>query len=267
MRLVLLTVFLITGSPLFAQGGSLGEIRTELEVLKRAMAGLQSELASGGGTAPVISGDTLQRIDAIQAGLARLTAKAEELENRINRIVADGTTRIGDLEFRLLELEGGDFASLEPTQPLGGDSGVAPPASPVPVAPEGPELAVTERADFERAEEALIQGDFRSAAEQFASFTKTYPGSPLEADAHFLRGEALSQAGDTQSAARAYLESFSGFPTGARAPSALYKLGLALDGLGQRTEACLMLEEVGKRYPGSDQVGLANQSRTELNCG
>ena len=42
--------------------------------------------------------------------MQRLTSKSEELENRINRIVSDGTTRIGDLEFRLVELEGGDVS-------------------------------------------------------------------------------------------------------------------------------------------------------------
>ena len=268
MRLLCVAILMSLTGPVVAQDSSLADIRAELGVLNAEILRLKSELSpsgTGGGTA-VVTGDTLQRIDAIEAGLTRLNAKAEQLENRINRVVTDGTNRIGDLEFRLVELEGGDLSTIGQTPTLGGDTGVAPAALPTPQPDEGPELAIGEKNDFERAEGALASGDFRSAAEQFATFTQSYPGSPLEADAHYLRGDALEKAGDAQGAARAYLESFSGAPTSPRAPEALYKLGLALENLGQHNEACLMLQEVGNRYPTSDQVALASQSRTTLGC-
>jgi hypothetical protein len=63
-------------------------------------------------------------VNSIEAELSRLTARTEELSNRIDRIVADGTNRIGDLEFRLVELEGGDVSRLGETSTLGG--GAAP---------------------------------------------------------------------------------------------------------------------------------------------
>ena len=249
-----------------AQDSSLADIRSELGVLNGELARLKAELQPSGGTqATPVSGDTLKRIDAIEAALSRLNSKAEELENRINRVVADGTNRIGDIEFRLIELEGGDLASLGETPPLGGEAAPLP-ATPTPQPSDAPELAIGEQRDFERAQEALAQGDFRSAAEQLATFTQSYPGSPLEPDAHFLRGKALDGAGDAQGAARAFLESFSGSPDAVRAPEALYNLGLSLDKLGQRTEACLMLQEVGNRYPASDQVANAQQSRANLGC-
>lgn len=267
MRLLCVSLFLALAGPASAQdSSSLADIRAELGVLNAEILRLKSELTGGGASGTVISGDTLQRVDAIEAGLTRLNAKTEQLENRINRVVTDGTKRIGDLEFRLVELEGGDLASLGQTLPLGGEAGVAPPAQPLPPQTDAPELAIGEKNDFERAEGALASGDFRGAADQFSTFTQSYPGSPLEADAHYLRGEALTQAGDAQGAARAYLESFSGSPANPRAPSALYKLGLALDALGQRSEACLMLQEVAIRYPASEQVALASQSRATLGC-
>ncbi|MDA8747243.1 tol-pal system protein YbgF [Litoreibacter sp.] len=255
------------GLPSLAQDSSLADIRSELGVLNAEIVRLKSELnttGTGGGTA--VTGDTLQRIDAIEAGLTRLNAKTEQLENRINRVVTDGTNRIGDLEFRLVELEGGDLGAVGQTPTLGGDTGAAPARQIAEPSDDAPELAIGEKNDFERAEGALASGDFRGAATQFATFTQSYPGSPLEADAHYLRGDALGSAGDPQGAARAYLESFSGSPDHPRAPSALYKLGLSLEALGQRNEACLMLSEVGNRYPASDQVGPANQSRASLGC-
>lgn len=268
MRFLLVSLCLLVATPVAAQDTSLADIRAELGVLNTEMNRLKAELAPTGGAAPAapLSGDTLQRIDAIEAGLTRLNAKAEELENRINRVVTDGTNRVGDLEFRLIELEGGDFSTLGDTPPLGGEqvTSIAP-QSPAPQS-DTPELAIGEKLDFERAQEALAQGDFLGAAEKFAAFTQSYPGSPLEADAQFFRGEAFENAGDNQEAARAYLESFSGSPTSPRAPEALFKLGVALDALGQRNEACLMLQEVVNRYPGSPQVASSTQMRATLGC-
>jgi tol-pal system protein YbgF len=269
MRFVLSVLsFCAFAGTALAQDQSLADIRQEMSVLYTEVQKLKTELSTTAGANVNISGDTLQRVDAIEAALARQTAKIEQLENRINRVVSDGTNRIGDLEFRLCELETGcDIATLGETSTLGG--GAATPTVPsVGTAPDDgqAELAIGERSDFERAEEALASGDFRSAADQFAAFTQAYPGGPLSADAHFMRGEALGQLGEWNTAARAYLESFSGHPSAPRAPEALYKLGLALNELGQTTEACLMLQEVSTRYPSSEQVPLAGQSRQSLGC-
>lgn len=266
--LVFLSVVLWAG-PLAAQDSSLADIRVELGQLNADVMRLRSELNGTGAVSVPITGDTLQRIDAIEAQLSRLTSKTESLENRINRVVTDGTNRVGDLEFRLCELEAGcDIGALGQTSTLGGDTGAAPAATPAPTGPDtgGAELAVAEKADFERAQEALASGDFRGAADQFTAFTQSYPGGPLSADAFFLRGEALAKLGEWNDAARSYLESFSGSPEAPRAPEALYRLGLALNELGQTEEACLMLQEVSARYPGSDQVLPANSSLRNLGC-
>jgi hypothetical protein len=63
-------------------------------------------------------------MDTIEATLARLTARTEEVELRLNRVVSDGTNRIGDIEYRVCELtEGCDPATLAATPTLGGDTG------------------------------------------------------------------------------------------------------------------------------------------------
>ena len=270
MRKVLMCLsFALSVGPLAAQDSSLADIRTELGLLNAAIVQLRSEVASGNTGGLKITGDTLQRIDIIEAELSKLTSKTEDLENRINRVVTDGTNRVGDLEFRLCELEEGcDLGSVGETPTLGGatetaSGSVAPTTSPD---TGGAELAVSEKADFERAQEALAAGDFRGAAEQFAAFNEAYPGGPLASDAYFLRGQALAQSGDWNNAARSYLESFSGSPDAPRAPEALLRLGLSLYELGQTEEACLMLQEVGVRYPGSDQVLPANSSMLNLGC-
>ncbi|MCA3437929.1 MAG: tol-pal system protein YbgF [Rhodobacter sp.] len=248
---------------------TLADLRSELALLTQQVTGLRQELVATGASQPGLGGGSaLQRIDAIEAALSQLTSKTEALEFRINKVVTDGTNRIGDIEFRLTELEGGDVAALPATPPLGGEAGTAAaPALTAPVAgADAPELAVGEQADFDRAREVLGTGDFRAAADLFKTFTETYSGGPLSADAYFLLGEALSQVGETADAARAYLESFSGTPDGPRAPEALLKLGQSLGTLGQVPEACVTLREVGVRFPGSAPAGQAATAMQGLGC-
>lgn len=252
---------------------TLADIKVELDQLMAQFNSLKSELlTTGAASAGVGGGDALQRMDAIEAELTRLTAKAEEIELKLNRVVADGTNRIGDIEYRLCEVtEGCDVMNLPATPALGGDAAAegeaAPAATPAPAATDtGPELAVSEKADFDRAKEVLGQGDFRAAADLFAAFAQSYPGGPLTQEAQYLQGEALSQLGDTAGAARAYLDAFSGKPDGTYAADSLLKLGTSLGALGQVPDACLTLTEVGNRFPGSPQQTMAQGAMQGLGC-
>ena len=146
----------------------------------------------------------------------------------------------------------------------------APPRGVVPAPPEPesewPQLAIWERADFVRARQALEREEFPVAADLFQRFTEMYTDSPFAVEAHFLRGEAYARAGETSLAARAYLESFSEDPVGARAADALFRLGESLAVLGQTEEACVMLGQVGARFPNSQHVAAADAEFLRLGC-
>jgi tol-pal system protein YbgF len=250
---------------------NIAAIREELGALAGQIQALKSELVAGGAAAMQAAGGAgaLDRMNAMEAELARLTAATEAVQNRVNAVVADGTNRIGDLEFRLCELEEGcDTSDLPITAQLGG--GVTTPAVAVPSATAdgtaGPELAVSEQADFDRAKAALDAGDNQAAADQFAAFAQTYTGGPLTGEASFLRGEALSALGQTSQAARAYLDAFSGQPDGPRAPAALLRLGTSLGTLGQTQEACVTLTEVGARYAAAPEAAEAAAAMQGLGC-
>ncbi|MCX7561129.1 tol-pal system protein YbgF [Sulfitobacter sp. F26204] len=266
----LVLAIMVSPVSLMAQDAqTLADVRQELTILYTEVQKLRRELSTSGSGGVNTSGNSvLERVGTMESELQRLTAKTEELENRINRIVADGTARIGDLEFRLVELEGGDISTLGETTTLGGadqTSTAAPltkPATPSQTA----SLAVGEEADFKRAQEALASGDFRAAADFFATFNQTYPGGPLAAEADLRRGEALEKLGDVREAARAYLASFSADPEGAIAPNALYELGRTLGVLGQTQEACVTLNEVDLRFPGNPAAEQALNQRRNIGC-
>jgi len=280
MRALVVIAILLAG-PAAAQSRveTLADIRQQLSVLYVEIQKLKVELSTTGGVSQNLAGtNTLERVDSIEAELRRLIAANEALTNRVNQVVVDGTKRVGDLEFRLCELEKGcDVSKLGDTPTLGG--GKLPAATAMlapaqPVAPTtadaassgGAELAVAEKDDFDRAKAAYDAGNYQTAADQFAKFTDTYQGSPLSGLAHLLRGESLMALGQTASAARAYLDSYSGAPDGPTSPTALLKLGLALDGLGQGQEACITLGEVTSRFPASDASTEAKAARADMGC-
>ncbi|MEZ5722746.1 MAG: tol-pal system protein [Paracoccaceae bacterium] len=156
---------------------TLADIRQELTVLYVELQRLGTELNTTGGVAvPPGTGSTVDRVNALEAEVVRLTGKIEELEFRITSLVKDGTNRIGDLEFRLCELEADcDVGSLGETPSLGGievpaasaPAPAAPPGAADPGAPVsgGGELAVAEQADFDAAMTAFDAGDVGTAAQ------------------------------------------------------------------------------------------------------
>ena len=256
----------VTASPALAQDGqTLADIRQELSVLFVDVQRLKTELSTTGSPSFSIGGDTaLARIDAVERELRRLTAQTEALELRVQNIVSDGSNKIGDLEFRLCELEADcDIATLGAGTTLGGE---AAPAPQPPASSGSGTVVLGEQGDFDRAKAAFDAGDMAAAATAFDTFIQTYPGGPFSADAHFYRGEALAAGSDWPRAARAYLDAFTFDTDGPRAPGALLKLGLALSELGQSDEACLTLAEVPIRYPQSPAALDAASASANLGC-
>ncbi|MEM6576936.1 MAG: tRNA lysidine(34) synthetase TilS [Pseudomonadota bacterium] len=240
---------------------TLADIRQELSVIFVEIQQLNRELSTTGGVGSVnVGGTVLDRVAAIEVELQRLTQKTEQLEFRIESVVRDGTNRLGDLEFRLCEVQTDcDIATLEPGQLLGGvapsgaaGTGVSSGAgSEAPALPGGEavELAVGEQTDFDAATALLEAGSYSEAATQFERFQSNYPGSPLGAQAGLRRGEAMEASGDLTGAARVYLDTFSAAPQGPMAAEALFLVGRSLGRLGKTQEACLTLGEVPLRFP------------------
>ncbi|KAA2314123.1 tol-pal system protein YbgF [Pseudooceanicola sediminis] len=290
MRRILFTVLCLLTLPVgtaIAQDRdeTLADIRQQLTTLHVQIQNLKRELSTTGATGGMaVSTDPLERLNAIESELRRLTGKTEELEHRIESVVTDGTNKIGDLEFRLVELEGGDVSKLGTTTTLGSGtatSGTAsstgggsqaavspPPASDATpsTGATSPELAIGEEADFQAAQEKLASGDYAGAINGFETFKTTYPGSPLSPAVQLGMGRALEGQGDTKTAARAYLDSFSLDPQGQTAPVALFRLGRLLAELGQTNEACVTLGEVSKRFPGSSTAEQANGEMRAQGC-
>ena len=256
--------------PAAAADETVADVKAQLTVLNDQIGQLRDELVRRGAAngLPAAPASALTRLDQLEAELKRLTDRVDVLTNDIQRIVGDASNRVGDIEFRLTELEGGAPAPAPVPMPQLGGGLTGPKARPA--APEAPAdagtMAVAEQSDFDAAVVAAEGGDNAKAAALFGKFLETYPGGPLTTEAQYRRGEALAATGDWKGAARSYLDAFSGAPQGEPASQALLKLGVSLGKLGQASEACLTLGEVSNRYPGSEAAGQVAAEKQALGC-
>lgn len=83
----------------------------------------------------------------------------------------------------------------------------------------------------------------------FKEFLKRFPKSSLADDAHYLLGDAYARGGKHRLAAEQFLKVSTEHRKSPRAPYSLYRLGLALEKLGAKEQACASYGEVEKRYP------------------
>ena len=224
-----------------ASGQTLEDVRLDITKLSELMQELRGELLTTGnsGVSQDSVGTILQRLNNLEADLSAALGLVETLEFRVVQIADDAIRRIGDLEFRLTELEGGDTGSLTTPPPLGGESTIGNGEQ---------ELASDEQRSFDAGATMYEAGEYQAAAEQFSIFTTTYPGGPLTSEAQYRRGLALAGLQDWGGAARSYLDSFSGAPDGPFAPVSLFELAASLGALEQIDQACLTLDEIGIRY-------------------
>ena len=271
MRLLYVIFLALIATSAHAQNNeqTLADVRQDLTILYIEMLKMKRELSTTGAASPqvVTSGSSLARLEAIEIELQRLIAQTEELQYRVDRVVRDGTSRIENLEFRLVELEGGDVSNISETSTLGTsinfDDAIETPANAVVAEPE---LAVGEKADFGAADDALENGEYELATDLFERFSTTYPDSPLNARALLSKGIAFEELGELKLAARSFLNSYTDFPESNVAPTVMFKLGKTLVDLGQIDAGCQILSQVQIRFPEAEETILALDAMNELQC-
>jgi len=232
----------------------------------------------------VSGGDFLTQIDQVRGEISRVTNELEQLEFRVRQHEQQTKQRLEDLEYRVLELEGGDPATLfqsdDPAQPQPQQQG----SLGAPEQPSGGTLgtlttnsagqtvaapaANAEQAAFDAGVLAAQAGRQSEAKSLLEGFVTNYPDSPLAGEAYHWLGESYLAGGDYQSAASRFLDAATLYPSNAKAPDSLVRLGTTLSLLGQNRVACSTLAEVRQRYPGAAAaVQQADLEAQRAGCG
>lgn len=201
--------------------------------------------------------DLAQRIDRVQNDLRGIRGEVEVLQNSNEGGKNQTRSLYGDLEKRLAALE--TLGGVAPNTMGGAVVGGMPVAPPVPGA-----SSVGEQAMYDAAFTALKASDYPKAIAGFRNFVATYPTSPLASNAQYWLGEAHYVNREYQNAITAFQRVTTEWPESRKAPDALVKIGFTQAALNRNGDARITLEDVVRRYPGSEAAQLATERLKRL---
>ena len=190
-----------------------------------------------------------KRIETMQAEVRNLRGEVELLQNQSEGGKQQSRSLYGDLERRLAALE-----------TLGG---VGTGSAAVAAAPAAAS-AVGEQASYDAAFNALKGADYPKAISGFKSFVATYPSSTLASNAQYWLGEAYYVTREYPSAIAAFQKVTTEWPDSRKVPDALVKIGFTQSALGKNGDARVTLEDVVRRFPGSEAAKLATERLSRL---
>lgn len=228
-------------------------LRRDVDKLKQSKGS-----ASGGddwGGKPGASGNRLAdlgaEVDGLQAEIAQLRGEIDALKKQ----VAAAPPAPGGVAAAPIAGApggaGGEVGAVAPTTP-GGEA---------PTPGEGNAPAEEVR-DYEDAFRRYRAADYAGAIDRFQVFLQTHPSSEYADNALFWMGESYFKLNDYEQAAVAFDKVVKRFPNGNKVPDALYRQGVSLQEIGNRTKqqktygpaACQIFRRIADEYPNSERV-------------
>ncbi len=220
-------------------------------------------------SAPVI--DLTARVDALETQLQALTGQTEqnafqlrELEKQFAAYKAEMDKRLADPASAQDALTPAALARTvkAPAATTTAATPATKPASKPAAKPAGPDAA---RLALVKAVEVPVTGDeskdaydygyrlwdaklYPEAQAQLKSVVTKWPKSNYASFAQNLLGRAYLDEGKPSLAAVAFYNNYKDRPSGARAPHSLMYMGVALDKLGRKADACKAFRELDEVY-------------------
>jgi tol-pal system protein YbgF len=115
----------------------------------------------------------------------------------------------------------------------------------------------------------MLSGEYGLAETSFKAFLADHPTDKRAASGQYWLGESYYSRKMYREAADAFLTSYQQYPSSPKAPDSLLKLGLALNGLGEKKAACASFDELIAKYPKASKAlrDLANAEKNKARCG
>ena len=106
------------------------------------------------------------------------------------------------------------------------------------------------RQDYEGAYALVLSRRYDQAEMGFRAFLQTHPRDRLVPEATYWLGESFYQRARYREAAEQFLKVTTDYGASGKAADGMLKLGMALNGMGERDKACGTYGEVLRKYPG-----------------
>lgn len=126
--------------------------------------------------------------------------------------------------------------------------------------PDAPDL-------FRDGRNALLDGDFIGAQEEFERFVSLYPDHALTGESQYWLGETHFVQGAYADAADAYIASLRADGDGEKAPDALIRLAASLAAMGETGRACDTLDGFSAQFPDASEDVRRKAEREAVRAG
>ncbi|MBF0469049.1 MAG: tol-pal system protein YbgF [Desulfamplus sp.] len=212
-------------------------------------------------------------MESLKVDIQTLRGSLEESEHRLKQASnAAGASELGRLDNavsnnyrRLIKIE--QHLGLDSSEPAA-DGRIAVPGSPS--VPEGgvvsgPQPDVSEDALYNAAKATLDAGKNEDARNQFEDFIKRYPASENADNARFWIADSYYRDKWYEKAILEYQRVVEEYSKGNKVPSALLKQAYSFANLGEKGNARLILNELIKRYPQTQEAESAKAKLKTLN--
>lgn len=188
------------------------------------------------------------QLDSQNQTIAELTQKVEELTHAQDVLNEKLAHLEADIEIRFKEQER--------------SSSVAP------VAPLNTTGEKTDKEAYEEAYQLLVKSKYADAENAFKQFLQNYPKSSLVGNANYWLGETYYVRGQYEYAAGVFSDGLTKYEKSTKAPDNLLKLGLTMENLKKKQEACSFFKLLPQKYPkaGDTLIQRAKQEAKKLQC-
>ena len=273
---VLAGVALFWSFPLQAQ--SVDSLRREVNNLKEDMQLLQRQIyrsGNGEGVSAAASSNVQQRLSQMDETVRFVSGRMDELEHKIKQANEriDMISKDFDVRFKLLEGKSvagsgaGTAAKSKrheapvaqnPAKSLTGDSVKGGELAPLPkpekkAAPAAKEqLGVKEL--YQRAMKAFNENKPAEAEKDFKEILSAYPKDTLAGNAQYWLGEIYYNKADYSRAAVAFGKVYKSYKDGNKGADGLYKLGMSMQKLDKKAEACAAFQSLSKEFPSAEKA-------------
>lgn len=268
---LVLGLLLAAGPSWAAVGGyayqvDVDNLREDVEVLQRQLYRDQSNVPAGK------SSDILVRMSDFEEQMRNMNGKIEELNYKI-KTLNDRLDMINkDVDVRIKMIEGkpiaGGIGTEAKTPKFAAPVANEAPKSLVGDSIKGDDLAPVEGQDvnkiYQDGLEAFNSGNTAKAEQNFNAVLEKFSTDKLASNAQYWLGEVYYSQKNFAKAAVAFGKGYEKYKDGAKGAESLYKLGMSMNQLGKKSEACAALTNVAKEFPKAEK-SLLEKAKGEAN--
>lgn len=201
------------------------------------------------------------KINELERLVAQMTSQIEENSHQLSVLQEDLKRINSDVDFRLNEMKN-TMASSVTTEPQAPSDKKEEEKKEVKKEPKDAQSAYNEAYNL------LKQLKYDEAEEALQAFLTDYPENELAGNAQYWLGETYYVRGQYEAAAVAFATGFKKYEKNSKAPDNLLKLGLSMQQLGKKKEACTAFKNLKSKFPKASDTLLsrAEKESNKLGC-